>query len=61
MAVEAQVPEEAPAGLVTQLVVAVAAVAAGPPEAGVHFLVVEEPVELAQAPEAEVPVAAVSS
>ena len=61
VAVEAQVPEEAPAGLVTQLV-AVVAVVVVLPEAGMHFLVaVAEPVELAQAPEAGVPVAAVPS
>ena len=59
VAVEAQVPEEAPADLVTQLVVAVVAV--GLQEAEVHFLVAVEPVELAQAPEAGVPVAAVPS
>ncbi len=60
VAVGAQVPEEAPADLVTQLVVAVAA-AVGLPEAGMHFLVAVEPVELAQAPEAGVPVVAVPS
>ena len=61
VAVEAQVPEEAPAGLVTQLV-AVVAVVVVLPEAGMHFLVAGgEPVELAQAPEAGVPVAAVPS
>ena len=54
-------PEEAPADLVTQLVVAAVAVAVGLPEAEMHFLVAVEPAELAQAPEAGVPVAAVPS